>query len=293
MTTKENGRHKSASHKAIIISSLFLLSAFFCLSLTACQASHRANTQGQYNSGIVNGTDADGQEAWYGSVIGIATKNATTQSYDIFCSGTLIDEKTIVTAAHCLDYNGVGSYVVFGKNQSGTDVQGRMIVQAAFHEKFISNFPEDARDIYDIGVAQFSGGLPSGFHPAPILPDDTLLTTGADILLAGYGITDGTTQMGAGILRYTTVKIQNAAYGKTEVQTDERNNGSCNGDSGGPGLINVNGQYYVWGTTSRGDDACKNNGIYTKVTDYRDWIQNKLNQWTAKPASLPLATAAL
>jgi secreted trypsin-like serine protease len=254
----------------------------------ACQRNQQSKS-GVFSSGIVNGTDANGTEAWYGSVIGIGTKSSLGNGYEIFCSGSLIDEKTIVTAAHCLDYMGVGAYVIFGSNQGGKDVQGRQIVKAAFHEKFDENFPEEARDVFDIGVAQFDGGLPTGFKPLDILPDDTALATGTDVVLAGFGVTNGNSQEGAGILRYTTVKIQDGAYGKTEIETDETKNGSCNGDSGGPGLINVSGKWYIWGTTSRGDSACAKDGVYTKVTAYRDWILQKEKSWATPGFIFPLA----
>lgn len=258
----------------------------------ACQRSHRVSNDGMFNSGIVNGTDANGSEAWFGSVIAIGTKSSNGKGFEVFCSGSLIGKNTIVTAGHCLDYQGVGAYVIFGLKQDSADVQGRKIVKAAFHEKYDGNFPESARDVFDIGVAQFEGELPNGFNPVEILTDDSILKNGAEILLAGFGVTNGYTQAGAGTLRYTSVKIQDEAYGKTEVQTDEKKNGSCNGDSGGPGLVSFNGKYYVWGTTSRGDAACVNNGIYTKVTSYKQWIDAKISEWDSGKSQgneLPLA----
>jgi secreted trypsin-like serine protease len=230
-------------------------------------------------TGIVNGTEANGTEPWYGSVIALGSKNG--DKYSVFCSGTLIDEKTIVTAAHCLEYWSDDTYVIFGLSESSRSTEGRKVVKHAYHENFQHPYSDDAKDVNDIGIAQFEGGLPAGFKPLPILSDESALQDGGEVILAGFGVTNGSTQSGAGSLRYTNVKIANAAYGKTEVQTDESKNGSCNGDSGGPGLVLMDGQYYVWGATSRGDARCTKVGVYTKVASHLAWINNKKSQWTA------------
>lgn len=260
-----------------------LVSLLAVLTMTACQ---KPNGHG-LSTGIVNGTTATGNEAWAGTVIGIGTKEST--GYSIYCSGTLVGENTVVTAAHCVEAMSDGDYVVFGLVESGKATQGRKIVKKAFHEKWAGIPEEDSRDVFDIGVAQFEGTAPAGYKPAGILADDSILINGAEVLLVGYGVTNGTYQNGSGILRYTKVKIRDAKFGQTELQTDETANGSCNGDSGGPGLVEVNGQFYLWGATSRGDAACTNNGIYTKVTSYRDWVTEKMHTWSSKPMSLMAA----
>jgi hypothetical protein len=178
-----------------------------------------------------------------------------------------------------------GISIAFGLNQKGI-LQLRTVVRSAYHDKYSSHFPDSARDIHDIGIAQFSGGLPSGYQPATILPDERVLKNGANVLLAGYGVNDGVNQVGSGKLRYTRVPIAEANYGANEIRTDEHSSGSCNGDSGGPGFVMVGGTYYVWGTTSRGDANCRQEGIYTKVTAYRKWIETRMAMWAASPSSI-------
>ena len=258
---------------------------------TACQ---KQSTEGMRlttsMNGIVNGKVADGTEAWSKTIIGLASKDDDGAGYTIFCTGSIMSDKTVVTAAHCLDHMFGDNYIVFGLTEKGTDIQARKIVRHQINEKYESWFPEEARDVFDIGVAEFEGGLPTGYLAAEVLEDETLLADGADIILAGYGVTSGSMQSEAGTLRYTTVKIRDSKYGTTEVITDELQSGSCNGDSGGPGLLEKDGKFYLWGTTSRGDSFCQKEGIYTKVTSYREWIKETFSKWEANPLPKPSPT---
>lgn len=256
----------------------FAVGILSVVSLAACQPNMTPGLELDGNTaGIVNGTDADGSEPFAASVVGIAAKSQNGQ-YTIFCSGTIISQNVVLTAAHCLPHVSNDHYVVFGLNERSSDLQARRIVRKAAHEKYVGWFPATAKDVYDIGLVQFSGGLPSGYRPMPLLPDDSILQPGTEVLMVGYGVNNGMTQSGSGTLRYTFIRIAEY-HGQTEVKTDETQSGSCNGDSGGPGLIYLNGQYYLWGATSRGDARCRNHGIYTKATSYRAWIEQKNLEW--------------
>jgi secreted trypsin-like serine protease len=275
-------RHGMRQHLLTMASTVVVI-----LALGACSAQKAAISNGGQSAGIVNGTDDTGTEKWAGTVIGLATKSYSGEGYSIFCSGTLISKNTIVTAGHCVEAMYGDTYVVFGLGETATNVQGRKIVKSATHDKYGTvEITETAKDVFDIGMAQFEGDLPAGYKPAEILPDDTILKTGAQIVLVGYGVTNGSSQTGSGILRHVAVPIRDGAYGVSEIQTDEVAAGSCNGDSGGPGFVEQNGQIYLWGTTSRGDSACHDNGIYTKVTYYRDWVTAKMNTWASEPTPL-------
>lgn len=52
---------------------------------------------------------------------------------------------------------------------------------------------------------------------------------------------------------------------------------SCKGDSGGPGIIIVNGQKYLTGVVSFGYSMCNNDylpSVYANVYVARHWIRN-------------------
>jgi secreted trypsin-like serine protease len=54
---------------------------------------------------------------------------------------------------------------------------------------------------------------------------------------------------------------------------------SCQGDSGGPLIYNVKSRWYLVGVVSYGDSVCASStaaGVYTRVSAYVPWIQQKL-----------------
>jgi secreted trypsin-like serine protease len=108
--------------------------------------------------------------------------------------------------------------------------------------------------------------------------DSRDLVNGADVELAGYGITDGKTRAGAGTLRKVEVKVSNAHFSATEVLFDQRNQaGACHGDSGGPAFLKVEGVSYLFGVTSRGyqdsQNDCAQYSIYTNILAQSSFIQ--------------------
>jgi secreted trypsin-like serine protease len=63
---------------------------------------------------------------------------------------------------------------------------------------------------------------------------------------------------------------------KTELMLDERKAGTCSGDSGGPAYIEKDGQFYLFGITSRGTYFCDDSGVYTNALSYTKWIQDTM-----------------
>ncbi len=263
------------------------------IALAACQSNFTTGVELNENvAGIVNGNDADGSEPFVKSIAGLAVQ-APTGQLAIFCTGTIISEDLVVTAGHCIpnvQNDRIKFFVVFGLNESSENLELRPIVRKTAHDNYPSKGSN--QDINDIGLVQFSGGLPEGYHPMPILEDDSVLQPGTEVLMVGYGTNNPSTQGGSGILRYTYIPIA-GSFGENEIVTDESKSGSCNGDSGGPGLIYLDGQYYLWGATSRGDAYCRRFGIYTKVTAYRDWITQKQFDWSFPPAEQPTDAVAV
>jgi secreted trypsin-like serine protease len=166
-------------------------------------------------------------------------------------------------------------------------------------------------DTGDIALIKFRGTIPAGFKPATMLLDDSKLKKGDMITVAGFGVDTVTTtpidtkkvkdideaiaygeiicdenqqgkkfncmqieSRGEGILRVTEAPI--ASIQETEFRLDEKKAGTCNGDSGGPAYVKMNGQLFLLGVTSRGSELCNDTGVYTNAVSYKTWINDTI-----------------
>lgn len=195
------------------------------------------------------------------------------------CTGTLIDKDIVITAAHCIPSNPRMMYVIFGTSlQSATAANSRPVIAAIVSPLWGKN-PGAKKNTGDIAVLKFQGQAPYGYVPASLLTNPAYLAPSVFTLLAGYGLDNGEVNTGAGLLRETFTVLSNPRFSETEAILDQTiGKGSCNGDSGGPAFLVINGAYYIWGITSRGDATCKKNGIYTNVIPYLKWIQSAVRQ---------------
>lgn len=165
-------------------------------------------------------------------------------------------------------------------------------------------------DTGDIAIIKFKGTVPAGYKPATFLPNKDDLKVGTMVTLAGYGVDSvemteidpkkyrkleeaiefgdvfcsgdwknyGTCfeieRSGDGELRTTTAPI--SILYETEVRLNEKQAGTCNGDSGGPAYLLKDGVYYLFGVTSRGSELCNEVGVYTNALAWKTWIDETI-----------------
>lgn len=118
---------------------------------------------------------------------------------EILCTGTIISQSTILTAAHCMISHPSKLRIAFGTdafltlNAREVDVQKefvRRVVAGRIHEKYILDIvKQPVYDQNDIAILQFAGPLPQGYRPVPVLQDLSMLVPGAEAVIAGYGVT--------------------------------------------------------------------------------------------------------
>ena len=189
------------------------------------------------------------------------------------CTGTLLGNNFVLTAAHCLPQDPTKLVVIF--NTRLVAEQGRVLPVDGAAVAPGWGRSEHGRDLGDIALLHYRGQTPPDYGSVEILPQNrqSILRNGNLMLLAGYGASDGVAQTGSGILRQVSARIGDAAFGRTEILIDQRDGkGACNGDSGGPAFTAIGGKFYVWGVTSRGDEQCQIGGVYTNASQYIPWL---------------------
>ena len=204
-----------------------------------------------------------------------------------FCSGTLIDRRHVVTAAHCLaDYQEGELYVGFGTDvgSAGNLVPGSsptsILLRLASDYVINNGFdPSTAGQMHpshaphDIALLTLGEDAPTGYVPMPMLTAADALNIGEPLILAGFGLSDADGE-GPGQLRQVTTTLVGVWPAAEEIEYgDTPGKSACNGDSGGPAYVTRGGTIKLVGVTSRGITGCGAGGIYTDVRSHQAWLE--------------------
>jgi len=159
----------------------------------------------------------------------------------VFCSGTLVAPRAVLTAAHCLDVAPSGAMVVY----FGGDVRALGETHAV-----VAVFRHPTLDVAVLALDAPAAAVPVALDggPAP--------SPGDLVRLVGFGADENGQ---SGVKRQGTAQI--AAVTATELQVSPAPALACGGDSGGP-LLHASGLAAV---TSFGDAACAASSTHVRV----------------------------
>ncbi|XP_066157443.1 trypsin-7 [Euwallacea fornicatus] len=240
---------------------------------------------------IVGGTQADfGQFPWQAYI--------KITSYQ--CGGVLVSKKFVATAAHCILAAKITDLLVYlgdldiedtGDIKEPAPAELHRVNRRLIHPKF--HYKATQPDRYDLALLELITETGWSFHISPIcLPDASLLLTGREAVVAGWGKTDPLSkQAGTNVLRSVTVPILDfkecmAWHKRKQILVELHSemlcaghklgkHDACLGDSGGPLILLENGRWTLVGITSAGFGCGEAHqpGIYHKVPMSVNWIK--------------------
>jgi len=154
------------------------------------------------------------------------------------CSGTIIGERVLSSAAHCVDNGGKATLKFRGVSFTGT---------CTHHPDYKNNKTADwALCVLDQTIA--------GFKFEKILTDLSVIKVGSTVELTGYGCTqEGGSGGNDGKFRIGRIKVKRLPSGNNNDTVTEGDVALCYGDSGGSAYYYANNDRYMFANNSRGD----------------------------------------
>lgn len=201
----------------------------------------------------------------------------TSSTQFSFCTGTLVSPQVVMTAGHCVDMlSGDPSVIIF----FGTDLGGpgaRIgVSKAQSHPDWTGSLANG----HDVGLVRLNVRAPQDITPVPLSTTPlTAADIGKPIHRAGFGIFD--TSIGAdGRKRVGDTSVTSVPSGNDYFLAGDEQLMTCNGDSGGPAFVDVDGVKMVAGVHSFGFGCDSPDNGDTRVDLYAEsfvlpWIQDE------------------
>ncbi|RWS24053.1 chymotrypsin 6-like protein [Leptotrombidium deliense] len=222
-----------------------------------------------------------------------------------FCGGAIIDQYTILTAAHCTKYClipglpislPVQQYnITIGERNLNDANDGQLSytsTTAVVHPNYTACSSNNSNDIALLKIG--GNGMKTPYFTDNGLGSSNCINlpsannyTGSDVTIAGWGRTDKNSQKTAKILQFATIQVVDdsacsqtfgSSYNsKTMICAFAPGKSSCNGDSGTAMFYDRSGFAEAVGITSFGVANCEGKPVvYTRVSNYLDFINSNI-----------------
>jgi secreted trypsin-like serine protease len=205
-----------------------------------------------------------------------------------FCTGSLIAQDLVLTAAHCVLSGADYKVIVPGE----TTPRLLDLRRVASHPQFNVQNILAHRASADVALLQLINPLPASKAPAPLGAPMIPIEVGSRLTIAGVGVTkrgDGKT---GGVIHAADLTVTGKP-GTLQIRLADplTNNtreglGACTGDSGAPVFEMQAGRAVIvgvvsWSTGPNNADGCGGLTGVTPLTLYREWILRTARGWGA------------
>lgn len=227
--------------------------------------------------------------------VGLIMKYAGT--WQQMCTGSIIAKDMVLTAAHCVSrlYSYDNLVINFSLNTVGYDAQMDSNteitdIRSAFNTIDVAGIV--VNPLYygyvdnDLAVIRLKKEIPATHKPVEFLPENFIDASGKkltfdgethEVTLLGFGVISENPVTDTTVMRMTTVPAK--FEGHVVVTDQTHDTGACNGDSGGPAFLKIDGKNYLVGVTHGphpGSYTCHEYGDYLNPNLAKDFINSAI-----------------
>ena len=207
------------------------------------------------------------------------------------CGGTLLNERYVLTASHCLNSDDPTKILIIAgihDKQLVEEASRRQKVQVKAITMHPGWDPETLDN--DIAILELAEPVTFNEYVQPVCLPGPTAEPDSSVILIGWGKVE-TGGAPYHILKQVKVEVIDNCKRFWDMNPDKQicvgdpvtGSAACQGDSGGSALQEHDGQWYIEGVTSYGPAACSHhaNGapaVYARVSAYVPWIKSIIDE---------------